>query len=148
MLCLRCPRGLATVLKPASISQSTQNSAIQAPLKRTLTSFHGPSRPSLLPPSIAFRPSPSALLSTPLAPASSSSTSTSPSGCAILDLLPKISAHPALGSIQIRCGPRDTFDPSHFVRKRRHGFLSRVKTRKGRALLKRRKAKGRTTLSH
>ncbi|KAI9046529.1 hypothetical protein LZ554_009276 [Drepanopeziza brunnea f. sp. 'monogermtubi'] len=147
MLCLRCPRGLATVLKPASISQSTQNPAIQAPLKRTITSFHGPSRPSLrLPPSIAFRPSPSALLSTPLPPASSSSTSTS--GFAILDLLPKISAHPALGGIQIRCGPRDTFDPSHFVRKRRHGFLSRAKTRKGRALLKRRRAKGRTTLSH
>jgi large subunit ribosomal protein L34 len=34
------------------------------------------------------------------------------------------------------------------VRKRRHGFLSRIRTRKGRATLKRRRAKGRSTLSH
>ncbi|KAI4223831.1 MAG: hypothetical protein L6R36_005111 [Xanthoria steineri] len=65
-----------------------------------------------------------------------------------LDLLPKISAHPALAGIQVRNGPRDTYDPSHRVRKRRHGFLSRVRTRKGRKILKKRKAKGRSTLSH
>ena len=49
---------------------------------------------------------------------------------------------------QVRGAKRDTYDPSHLVRKRRHGFLSRVKTRLGRKLLKRRKLKGRTTLSH
>lgn len=66
----------------------------------------------------------------------------------ILDLLPKISVHPALAGIQVRNGPRDTYDPSHRVRKRRHGFLSRLRTRNGRKLLKRRRAKGRTSLSH
>lgn len=64
------------------------------------------------------------------------------------DLLPRISTHPSLANVQIRCGPRNTFNPSHKVRKRRHGFLARLRTRKGRAILKRRRGKGRTTLSH
>ena len=71
-----------------------------------------------------------------------------PGSSQILDLLPKISVHPALAGTQVRNGPRDTYDPSHRVRKRRHGFLSRLRTRNGRKLLKRRRAKGRTTLSH
>lgn len=65
-----------------------------------------------------------------------------------LDLLPKISAHPSLASLQVRNGPRNTFNPSHRVRKRRHGFLSRLRTRTGRMTLKRRRVKGRSTLSH
>lgn len=65
-----------------------------------------------------------------------------------LDLIPRISAHPSLASIQVRNGPRDTYNPSHRVRKRRHGFLARVRTRKGTMILKRRKLKGRSTLSH
>ncbi|KAI5818569.1 60S ribosomal protein-like protein L34 [Pyronema omphalodes] len=63
-------------------------------------------------------------------------------------LMAKISASPVLQSLQIRCGPRDTYDPSHRVRKRRSGFLSRVKSRSGRATLKRRQLKGRKFLSH
>ena len=85
-------------------------------------------------------------VSAPLETTTASTTTTS-SG-EILDLLPKISTHPSLAGIQVRCGPRNTFSPSHFVRKRRHGFLSRVRTRKGKATLQRRKAKGRSTLSH
>ncbi|CZT18351.1 related to ribosomal protein L34, mitochondrial [Ramularia collo-cygni] len=50
--------------------------------------------------------------------------------------------------IQLRGAKRDTFNPSHVVRKRRHGFLSRLRTRTGRMILKRRRAKGRNTLSH
>lgn len=65
-----------------------------------------------------------------------------------LDLVGRISAHPGLGSTQIRCGPRDTYNPSHLVRKRRHGFLSRIRTKKGRKLLMRRLKKGRWNLSH
>lgn len=65
-----------------------------------------------------------------------------------LDLLPKISTHPSLASLQLRNGPRDTYNPSHRVRKRRHGFLSRLRTRKGRMTLNRRKSKRRSTLSH
>ena len=49
---------------------------------------------------------------------------------------------------QIRGMKRDTFNPSHVVRKRRHGYLSRIKTRTGRMILKRRRVKKRSTLSH
>ena len=37
---------------------------------------------------------------------------------------------------------------SHLKRKRRHGFLSRIRTREGRMILRRRRAKGRQNLSH
>ena len=49
---------------------------------------------------------------------------------------------------QIRGAKRNTYNPSHVVRKRRHGYLSRIKTRTGRMILKRRRMKGRSTLSH
>ena len=80
----------------------------------------------------------------PLPALSSHSGSTQPA----LDLLPRISTHPSLASIQVRNGPRDTYNPSHRVRKRRAGFLARFRTRKGRMILKRRQLKGRSTLSH
>src|SRR5689334_10732013 len=44
------------------------------------------------------------------------------------DILPKVSSHPALQGIQVRNGPRDTYKPTNLVRKRRHGFLSRIRT--------------------
>ena len=109
---------------------------LQAKPFRTFTSL-SPLRPTLFPSTY----SPSLAMSKPI-------TSTVASESGALDLLPKISAHPAIGMTQVRCGPRNTFSPSHFVRKRRHGFLSRLRTRKGRATLQRRKSKRRNTLSH
>ncbi|RAH82668.1 hypothetical protein BO86DRAFT_388509 [Aspergillus japonicus CBS 114.51] len=44
-------------------------------------------------------------------------------------------------------GKRSTYNPSRRVQKRRHGFLSRVKTRTGRMIIQRRKARGRKNLS-
>ncbi|CZR57924.1 related to ribosomal protein L34, mitochondrial [Phialocephala subalpina] len=138
MLCLRCSQGFSAALRPSSFSQAAARTALKASSKRTFTSFLGPSRPTVLPSSFTIKPSLSGSIP---APAISASAET-------LDLLPKISTHPALGATQIRCGPRNTFSPSHFVRKRRHGFLSRIRTRKGRMTLARRRAKKRSTLSH
>ncbi|GAT25620.1 hypothetical protein RIB2604_02001970 [Aspergillus luchuensis] len=44
-------------------------------------------------------------------------------------------------------GKRDTYNPSRRVQKRRHGFLARLRSRGGRKILLRRRARGRKSLS-
>jgi large subunit ribosomal protein L34 len=43
--------------------------------------------------------------------------------------------------------PKRTYQPKRIPRKREHGFMKRMKTRAGRALLSRRRNKGRHSLS-
>lgn len=152
MLCLRCSRVLGTPSGPSIVSRAAWNATHRSSAQR-YTEFI-PSQTSLLISSRTFtllaprRPTTVPISSRVTIEPSSTTVSTSISSATALDLLPKISTHPALASTQVRCGPRDTYSPSHFVRKRRHGFLSRIRTRKGRATLQRRKTKKRTSLSH
>ncbi|MBI1952359.1 50S ribosomal protein L34 [Candidatus Saccharibacteria bacterium] len=44
--------------------------------------------------------------------------------------------------------PKRTYQPKKRQRSREHGFMKRMATRAGRRLLKTRRAKGRTRLSH
>ncbi|TVY39863.1 50S ribosomal protein [Lachnellula occidentalis] len=141
MLCLRCSRGLNAFSKLTTASAS-RTAHLITPLstasKRAFTSL--PSlRPTIMPSSLSFslRPNPTTITAT-------SATTNLEAGAAILP----VSTHPSMNSTQIRCAGRNTFNPSHFVRKRRHGFLARLKSRTGRMMLKRRRAKKRSTLSH
>ncbi|KAI5838593.1 60S ribosomal protein-like protein L34 [Morchella snyderi] len=126
-----CTRGITRAIRPVtSIPLKTLFETLPA---RTFTSLT-PLRPSVFP-SIS-----SSYLAVP--------TNTTSITAATATIAPRISSHPALRALQVRNGPRNTFDPSHRVRKRRVGFLARKRTRGGRAVLKRRQLKGRRSLSH
>ncbi|KAK1783583.1 hypothetical protein QBC45DRAFT_388664 [Copromyces sp. CBS 386.78] len=105
-------------------------------------------RPTFSSPSTTVFRAPQAIT----APSASSSVTTGIDG-EVLDLLSAsslVSSHPALSGLgsQIRCGPRPTMSgATRLVQKRRHGFLSRIKTKNGQKTLKRRLAKGRLRLS-
>ncbi len=43
--------------------------------------------------------------------------------------------------------PKRTWQPKRIPRRRKHGFLSRMETREGRAVLRRRRQKGRHALT-
>ncbi|KAF2499737.1 hypothetical protein BU16DRAFT_558043 [Lophium mytilinum] len=139
MQSLRCVRLLArpTAGTPSALARPAYRiSTPQTIATSRAFSLLSPRRPQLLPSSchaVSSSTTPSAI--------------TAADGT-LLDLFPKISSHPSLASSQVRCGPRDTFSPSHRVRKRRHGFLARLRTRGGRKILMRRKLKGRQALTH
>ncbi|KAF1982347.1 hypothetical protein K402DRAFT_384739 [Aulographum hederae CBS 113979] len=145
MQCHRCINAFARQFRPSAGSKRVsvaKGVRPQLPLSSRPFSHISPRRPAIsIPARSTIQPSVTDTASLDSTPSTSMAQP-------ILDLMPKISSHPSLLATQVRNGPRDTYDPSHFVRKRRHGFLSRVKTRTGRAILKRRRAKGRKNMSH
>ncbi|KAI0416802.1 hypothetical protein F5X98DRAFT_342879 [Xylaria grammica] len=146
--------GLASPTARATLSWACKSTTTTQTLATIRTFSSLPHlRPSILAANgTVFRPcnSGNALLSRlPTVTTSPAGITGAPEG--VLDIVPKsaITAHPALaGPQQIRCGPRPTMArTSRLIRKRRHGFLSRIRTRNGRKTLQRRKDKKRTFLS-
>ncbi|KAG6356589.1 hypothetical protein INS49_014462 [Diaporthe citri] len=108
------------------------------------------------PPSIfARRPATGLLMPSTFTPAAATTGAADAMGGTLTaDVVPStaITSHPALAGVgsQIRCGPRRHMNmnrPSRLIRMRRHGFLSRIRTKTGRKTLQRRKIKGRKMLS-
>ncbi|THW15297.1 hypothetical protein D6D24_05038 [Aureobasidium pullulans] len=117
---------LQSTLRPLAASQPAQShvSPRISPILRTF-SLLSARRPTL-----------------PTAPTSTLSLNTT------LELPTLPASSTTLTLLQARGPKRDTFDPSHRVRKRRSGFLARIRSRNGRNLVKRRRLKKRSTLSH
>lgn len=110
------------------------------------------------PPSIfARRPAAGLLMPsafTPTATTTAAADAVGGAAAGMADVVPRtaVTSHPALAGVgsQIRCGPRRYMNmnrPSRLIRMRRHGFLSRIRTKTGRKMLQRRKTKGRKMLS-
>ncbi|KAF5674190.1 ribosomal protein mitochondrial [Fusarium heterosporum] len=113
---------LARPVLAKPLAQSPRTFTTLVPLRPSLTPLNGAIRRTALP------------------------SSFTPSTAASADIVPSsaISAHPALGDMQIRCGPRNTMNGhTRLVQKRRHGFLCRKRSKTGRKILLRRKIKGR-----
>ncbi|KAL3492684.1 ribosomal protein L34-domain-containing protein [Aspergillus germanicus] len=135
MLCLRC-RAIHSTLRTA-----TSSIFKQASISRALSSQIRPFSFAAAPTS-TIRPT---LSQSPTQP----TTTTTTSSLSILSQLPSTGAQQtrSFSASTSLAGKRDTYNPSRRVQKRRHGFLARVKTRTGRAIIARRRAKGRKNLS-
>ncbi|KAF9881092.1 ribosomal protein l34 [Colletotrichum karsti] len=127
-----------TSLARGFLSRPTAQSASVGQIisQRTFSSL--PSlRPSITPLTSAFR-RPTA---TPFTPSTANAADVVPSSA--------VTEHPAMAAMQLCFGPRNTMNRNtRLVQKRRLGFLSRMKTKDGRKIIARRKAKGRRRLGH
>ncbi|KXJ93286.1 hypothetical protein Micbo1qcDRAFT_174366 [Microdochium bolleyi] len=140
----------AALARASSASTSTPTSFA----KRTFTSL--PTlRPSLNSARPVFRSTTNTLARLPGSTPEASAAATAagePSGSVVADVVPRssITSHPAFGlGFQIRCGPRPNLErSSRLVRKRRSGFLTRMRSQTGRKILQRRRTKKRSVLSY
>ncbi|KAJ5655383.1 Ribosomal protein L34 [Penicillium longicatenatum] len=135
MFCLRS-RVMPSLRTPVS---STMNRISQQPTSRSFSSL-------LTTPTRTFQPMQRSFPTTPATP--TTMTTATPSITSLL-------AQQSLGQSQTRSFSasaslgvrRVTFRPSRRVQKRRHGFLSRNKTQKGRQTINHRRLKGRKNVS-
>lgn len=114
---------------------NTNRFASPTPSARTFSSLLTNQRPAL---SIHRAHSP---IFSSLATISANTTTTPSATLALAHQSRSFSASASLGA------KRDTYNPSRRVQKRRHGFLARLRSRGGRKVLLRRRAKGRKFLS-
>ncbi|KKK20673.1 hypothetical protein P175DRAFT_0471638 [Aspergillus ochraceoroseus IBT 24754] len=134
MLCVRC-RAIPSALRTATSLTTRQLIAPVSPLSSLpsqLRSFSLATRPSIHP-----QPHLQSSLSS-IRSHIQSTLSASPSPA---QQTRSFSASSSLA------GKRTTYNPSRRVQKRRHGFLTRLRSKGGRKILLRRKAKGRKSLS-
>ncbi|KAL4921288.1 ribosomal protein L34-domain-containing protein [Aspergillus aurantiobrunneus] len=135
MLCLQC-RTIPSALRTATSSIIKQANSSLSPLSSL-------SRAS------QFRPFSLATTTiSPTRPTLSAVPRQSQEPQSLLQITSAISQHSrSFSTTASLAGKRNTFNPSRRVQKRRHGFLARLRTKSGRKIIARRRAKGRKTLS-
>lgn len=101
-------------------------------------------------PSTLFRPSNARSILSSLRPSLTSLSASSPSASSSSPILSLLASQPAaIAPQQKRFAVYGAeYQPSTLKRKRKHGFLKRLRTRSGRNVLSRRFSKGRKYLSH
>ncbi|KAL2007049.1 hypothetical protein VTN00DRAFT_8487 [Thermoascus crustaceus] len=146
MLCLRCCRALPSAVRATATAARPQIARLPSPSASSATTrtFSSLLFQQQQPCQQSSRIS-SLLRTSPSFPSATTTTSSS--------LIP--TQTPAQQQQQARsfsasaslAGKRNTYNPSRRVQKRRHGFLARLRSRGGRKILMRRRAKGRKWLS-
>ncbi|KAK0643032.1 hypothetical protein B0T16DRAFT_415125 [Cercophora newfieldiana] len=133
----------ASQFLPRCIAASTRSFSHLPGLRPTLQSRV--STPSITTTSIFRQPATNPLFD----PTATATAAAAETAAEVADVTPRssVTTHPAF-AMQVRFAPRPTMSGhSRLIQKRRHGFLSRVKTKNGRKTLQRRKTKGRLRLS-
>ncbi|ODM24301.1 hypothetical protein SI65_01991 [Aspergillus cristatus] len=125
-------RGTLPALRTSVLRAQTPLTSLNRPFSSLLTSRLSPSLPTTTTTTITPRTTLTSTFTSPLQ---------SPLTSALNSQTRPFSASACLA------GKRITYNPSRRVQKRRHGFLARLRTRGGRKILMRRRARGKKALS-
>lgn len=154
MLCSNCRHAARMTLKTAATSQAQPSRSLFTFSTSLAPSLLRPLNNKSLPSTISNASRTVSLLSafrrpSPLSQASGGSAATSSHSQTITPLIPSSISHQtsSFSSSASLQGLGQTFSPSRRIQKRRHGYLSRVRDRNKRKIIKRRTAKGRKNMS-